>query len=50
MLLFNKKVIKMGSEVGRSLNLTQSAISRAVKRGEPIANEIIITLIDRINA
>lgn len=39
-----------GTEVGRSLSLTQSAVSRAVRRGEQIADEMGITLLDKTNA
>jgi DNA-binding transcriptional LysR family regulator len=39
-----------GTEVGRSLSLTQSAVSRAVRRGEQIADEMEITLFDKKNA
>ena len=39
-----KHLRMQGTEVGRSLSLTQSAVSRAVRRGEQIADEMVITL------
>ena len=39
-----KHLRMQGTEVGRSLSLTQSAVSRAVRRGEQIADEMAITL------
>ncbi|MGC8491293.1 MAG: hypothetical protein ACP5SH_06110 [Syntrophobacteraceae bacterium] len=39
-----------GTEVGKALNLTQSAFSRAVRRGEVIVKELGISLIDEGNA
>jgi hypothetical protein len=45
------KHLKMkGTEIGRKLSLTQSAVSRAVRRGEQIADEMAITLLDKTNA
>lgn len=41
-----KHLQMQGTEVGRSLNLTQSAVSRAVRRGEQIADEMALTLLD----
>ena len=40
-----KHLQMQGTEVGRCLSLTQSAVSRAVRRGEQIADEMEITLI-----
>ena len=39
-----------GTEVGRQLSLTQSAVSRAVRRGEGIVGELGISIIDDRNA
>lgn len=39
-----------GTEVGRELNLTQSAVSRAVRRGEEIVRELGISIVDGRNA
>jgi hypothetical protein len=45
------KHLKMkGTEVGRRLSLTQSAVSRAVRRGEQVADEMAISLLDKTNA
>ena len=39
-----------GTEVGKVLNLTQSAVSRAVRRGEEIVKELGLSLTDEGNA
>jgi putative transposase len=39
-----------GTEVGKELGLTQSAISRAVRRGEGIVRETGISIVDDRNA
>ena len=40
----------VGTEVGSALNLTQSAVSRAVRRGEEIAKKLRLSLVDEGNA
>ncbi|MDR3565627.1 MAG: LysR family transcriptional regulator [Negativicutes bacterium] len=39
-----------GTEVGNHLNLTQSAVSRAVRRGEEMVKELGLSLIGEGNA
>jgi len=39
-----------GTEVGKELGLTQSAVSRAVRRGEGIVRELDVSIIDDRNA
>jgi DNA-binding transcriptional LysR family regulator len=39
-----------GTEVGNDLNLTQSAVSRGVRRGEEIVKELGLSLVDEVNA
>lgn len=39
-----------GTEVGNELNLTQSAVSRAVRRGEEIVKELGLSFVDEGNA
>jgi hypothetical protein len=35
-----------GTEVGKELNLTQSAVSRSVRRGEEIVKELGLCMVD----
>jgi hypothetical protein len=39
-------IICRGTNVGKFLNLTQSAVSRAVRRGEKLVEELNLTLIE----
>jgi chromosomal replication initiation ATPase DnaA len=39
-----------GTEVGNELNLTQSAVSRAVRRGEEIVKQLSLSFADEGNA
>ena len=39
-----------GPVVGNDLNLTQSAVSRAVRRGEEIVKELGLSMVDEGNA
>jgi REP element-mobilizing transposase RayT len=39
-----------GTEVGNALGLTQSAVSRAVRRGEGIVKELCLSIVDEENA
>lgn len=45
-----KELGLVGTEVGSALNLTQSAVSRAVRRGEEIVKELDLSLVDEGNA
>lgn len=45
-----KELGLVGTEVGSALNLTQSAVSRAVRRGEEIVKKLGLSLVDEGNA
>ena len=45
-----KELGMTGTEVGKELSLTQSAVSRAVRRGEELARELGLSLVDEGNA
>jgi chromosomal replication initiation ATPase DnaA len=45
-----KELGMAGTEVGNELSLTQSAVSRAVRRGEEIVREFGLSIIDDGNA
>ena len=41
-----KELGMAGAEVGKELSLTQSAVSRAVRRGEEIVRELGLSIVD----
>lgn len=45
-----KELGMAGTEVGNALSLTQSAVSRAVRRGEEIVRELGLSIVDDGNA
>jgi REP-associated tyrosine transposase len=45
-----KELGMVGTEVGNELSLTQSAVSRAVRRGEEIVKELGLSIVDDGNA
>ena len=45
-----KELGMAGTEVGNELSLTQSAVSRAVRRGEEIVRELGLSIVDGGNA